>query len=128
MSLEAKGTIKLEEMAVDAKGSIFSKYSVKAPTLDIDQALPKGVTSADLAVEEFQRMVKEKVQQDFQRPVDITLIGMSISCSFYIDPIKNRTLDEFAQSKAFDIVEGMVNAAAEAGATVTISRTKPGAD
>ena len=98
MSLEAKGTIKLEEMGVDAEGAIFSKFSVKAPTLAIEQDLPKDVATADLAVEVLKRMIKERVQQDFQRPIEITLVGLSISCSFDIDPINNRTLDEFTKN------------------------------
>lgn len=95
MTLEAKGTIKLEEKGIGVDGKSFSKFSAKAPTLGIDVELPKDVQSTDAAILHLQDLIKEQVQQDFKRPIEISLAGESVSCTYFIDPINNRTLDEF---------------------------------
>lgn len=102
MTLEAKGTIKLEDRGVGADGKAFSTFSVKAPTLGIDEDLPKSVTSSDAAVLALQEMIRNRVQEDFKRPIEITLGGESISCTYWIDPINNRTLDEFTREYTSD--------------------------
>ena len=79
MTLEAKGTIKLEEKGVGADGKLFSIFSVKAATLGIDEELPKTITSSDAAVLQLQEKIREQVQKDFQRPIEIALSGETIS-------------------------------------------------
>jgi hypothetical protein len=100
MTLEAKGTIKRENNGVGADGKPSISFSAKAPTLGIDVELPKWVTSTENAIQFFQELIKEQVQKDFQRPIEIALAGETVSCTYFIDPINNRTLDEFQKQPA----------------------------
>jgi hypothetical protein len=122
MSLEAKGTIRFDP---DAKMELI----MKAPTLYIEEEIKIANPQIDLPelIDLLIKRMTDKIQCDFNRPVNCTLQSYSLNLIVSVDPINNRTLDEFAQSKAVDIAVEMVSAAAEAGATVTVSTTKPGA-
>jgi len=96
MPLEAKGTIKFE---LGAKKEIV----IKAPSLNIEEAVDGADAVLDLSrlVDALENRIKNKVQEEFARPVTVTLVGYSMSCTYLVDPIKNRTLDEFNLEKDY---------------------------
>ncbi len=90
MQLEAKGTIKYEPGAK-------KEVTIKAPTVGIEEEIEGVDAIQDLPdlIDLLEGKIKKQVQEGFARPVDVRLGGFSLSCTYFVEPIPNRTLDEF---------------------------------
>jgi hypothetical protein len=90
MSLEAKASITYNP---DAKKELV----IRAPTLFIEEEIQSGSPKIDLPdiIDKLLNRVSEKVQRDFNRPVEVNLSSYTVSMVIGVHPINNRTLDEF---------------------------------
>jgi hypothetical protein len=91
MSLEAKGSITYNP---DAKKQLV----IRAPTLYIEEEIKSSVSKSDLLPELIDQLLdkmREKIQGDFNRPVNVMLSSYSVNIVASVHPINNRTLDEF---------------------------------
>ena len=90
MSLEAKGTIRFDP---DAKIELI----MKAPTLYIEEEIKNANPQIDLPelIDLLIKRMTDKIQRDFNRPVTCTLQSYSLNLIVSVEPINNRTLDEF---------------------------------
>ncbi|MDD5048061.1 MAG: hypothetical protein PHH09_03965 [Methanoregulaceae archaeon] len=119
MPLEAKGVIKFEP---GAKKELI----IKAPTLSIEEEVGEtdAVRSLPALVDLLEKKIQKKVQEEFARPVIVGLVGYSLSCTYVVEPITNRTLDEFNLEKEYDDLMGkmegrILNEADDTPATIT---------
>lgn len=105
MSLEAKGTIKYDP---EAKMDLV----IKAPTLYIEEQVQGVDPFSDLneIIDLLITRITEKVIKDFGRPAVVSVESYTCSLVFTVDPIKNRTLDEFDSDKVIRKAAEIVNA------------------
>ena len=97
MPLEAKGVIKFDPGAKKV-------LVIKAPTLSIEEEVKdvNVVRTLPALIDHLEKEIQKKVQEEFARPVIVSLVGYSLSCTYSVEPIVNRTLDEFNLEKEYD--------------------------
>ena len=97
MPLEAKGVIKFEPGAK-------KELVIKAPSLSIEEEVKdvNVVRTLPALIDRLEKEIQKKVQEEFARPVNVSLVRYSLSCIYSVEPIKNRTLDEFNLEKEYN--------------------------
>ncbi len=120
MQLEAKGIIRYEPGAK-------KELVIKAPAIGLEEEVggvdDPVLTLAEL-VELLERKIKMKVQEGFARPVEVRLGGFSLGCVFFVEPIANRTLDEFTREHSSEDDDTKITITGPDGKTVETTQKR----